>query len=396
MPCFSYKGIDIYGTLHRGKKNIPSQQYLRKTLWNEGIALLSSKQIFCLDIPFLKEQQKILFYKHLGTLLAAGILLPDALEHLALNTKHLFLQNILYDFSKKISAGRNFSSILLENKLLAPPAIHFMIEAGQKSSNLPGVCFAISSYFERMRDFKKNIGKIIIMPAITLCTALILFGIISHTMVNRLITMMHLFNKKGTRIEDRFIFKILNIFTMHTFFMVIGIFIVFFASIIILLRFSRGQHMIHYCISRTPLLRTFFMQSALSQMFFSLGLLLESGVSLQNALSCLSKTTSYIPLKNCILKITATMNSGIMFSAAISQFLPTEGDAAIIMRIAEKTGNIAKTCLELGQNYNNQIKSILQQLLIFLQPLLILILGIIIAGIMIALYTPLLEFSLNI
>lgn len=396
MPRFLYKGIDVYGTQYRGKKIFPSIGYLKKSLWNEGIALISARECFNIFIPFISEKQKILFYKNLGTLLSSGILLPDALEHLALNTNQIFLQSILYNFSKKIAAGGNFSSVLLENRLLAPPAIHFMIEAGQKSSNIAGVCFAISSYFERMRDFKKNIAKIMIMPLITLCTALILFGVISHTMVNRLITMMHLFNKKGTNIEDRFIFKILGLFNMHTFFIVTGIFILIFSLVIILLRFERGKYMIHYCISCTPLLRTFFMQSALSQMFFSLGLLLESGVSLQNALSCLSQTTSYIPLKNCILKIKEMMNHGIMFSAAILQFLPTEGNAAIIMRIAEKTGNISTSCLQLGQDYNNAIKSILQQLLIFLQPLLILILGIIIAGIMIALYAPLLEFSLNI
>src|SRR5687768_760759 len=94
MPYFAYQGIDVYGNRYSGKKIVPSIEHLKKMLFNEGIALLGVKKKKILTIHFIKEKQKINFYKYLGQLLTAGILLPEALEHIALNTNHVFLQNI--------------------------------------------------------------------------------------------------------------------------------------------------------------------------------------------------------------------------------------------------------------------------------------------------------------
>jgi len=96
MPLYRFKGIDVFGTIHRGKLHVPTEQHLADFLLSEGIIVLAVKRVYSFHFRFISDTEKVIFYRTLAQLLSAGVLLPDALEYCVLNSKSIFFQDCVY------------------------------------------------------------------------------------------------------------------------------------------------------------------------------------------------------------------------------------------------------------------------------------------------------------
>jgi|GEM_PF-6321326 len=397
MPLYRFKGIDVFGTIHRGKLGAPTEKHLSDVLLSEGIIVLTVKPTYHLYFRFISSAEKITFYRNLAQLLHAGVLLPDALEYIAMNSKNIFFQDSVYDLSEKVSSGQSFSQSLISVPALTTPTINFIVNAGQQAGHLEKTCDAIANYLERTKNFRKNLLSVMFMPMMTIVALLALVCVVSHVMLPRLLSMMDLFKNKKNQFQDKIIFKILRTINMQFFLYVLGFIAVICVVCFFVNKIRRGRVILHRLLLCTPLVKTVLIQATLGRIFFMLSLLLKNGVPLTHALSIINQMTVLDPIKVKLSALTDSVKNGMMLSAALSRFFGSyDTYASLMIRVAEKSGTVAIACEQIAKEYDNRMKRMIEHMIMIIQPATIIFLGLLISFLMISLYAPLVEFSMTI
>lgn len=397
MPLYHFKGIDAFGTIHRRKLNAPTEKHLDDLLLSEGIIILSKKPAHRLYIRFITIQEKITFYQNLTQLLKSGILLHDALEYIALNSKNIFFQDSIYDLSKKVSSGQSFAQALSTASAFTSSTINFMIHAGQQAGHLERTCDAIATYLEQTKNFKKDLLSALFIPLVTFIVLILLVCIISQMMLPRLFAMIDLFKNKKIQLKNRLIFKILQMINMKFFAYFFGIFLLVLFFCFLINKTKYGRIMLHRFILKIPLINTVLIYGSLNRIFFMLSLLLKNGTTITESLVIINQISMIEPIKVRLCAMTDSIKNGMMFSTSLQRFFGIyDTYASLMIRVAEKSGTVGETCESIAKEYNSKIKKIVGRIIMIIQPTMIITLGIFIALLMIAIYAPLLEFSMTI
>jgi type II secretory pathway component PulF len=398
MPVFRFRGIDVFGKIHKGRLSAPTKEYLRQNLVLRGIVLLSAKPVAHLFIlNTIATKDIILFYQTLAHLLQSGILLPDALLYLAQNSTQSSFQDAVYDISQKVISGASFSNAISEHPCIGQKTLTFIIQAGQESGNIQQACETIARYLQWKETTKKTMLSFLAMPLLTIGAIITLLSVISHVMVPRILDMFQLLEqKKAALLKNSIMFKILSFFSF-SFFIITAI--VLLSLGIILWRMyktTRGNSVLVHLLLKIPYIKTLYLDLALSKLFFTLSLLLKNGSSTTKSLSIIAQFTPQIPLQEKTKELARRVKEGGKLSQALFEvFSLHDPYPVLILRVAENTGSVQVACETIASYYTNEIQKKVSRFLSLLQPILVLFVGLLIAGIMVGLYAPIAQFSLN-
>lgn len=398
MPLYRFKGIDVFGVIHRGKLGAPTEKHLADLLLTEGIVVLTAKPAYRFYMHFISASERIVFYRMLSQLLSSGVLLPDALEYVAMNSKNIFFQECVYDLSIKVSSGQSFLQALLTIPAFTSPTINFMIHAGQQAGHLEKTCNAIANYLERAKNFRKNLLSALFMPALTVIALIGLVSIISQFMLPRLLSMMDLFKKnKNNQLQNKVIFNILRVMNMQFFLYFLLCVTSCFLICFLICKTKQGRALFHRLLLHIPFIKTVLIYAVFSRIFFMLSLLLTNGISLAEALVIINQMIVLEPIKVRFSAMANSVKNGMMLSAGLSRYFGLyDTFASLMMCVAEKSGSICQVSEQLAIEYDNKIKKIMEYAILIIQPLIIVVIGLFITLLMISLYAPLVEFSMNV
>jgi type IV pilus assembly protein PilC len=392
MPYFKWTGITLIGSLKKGKLAAYSFDELATRLLQQGIALLHCKAVyaplFLWNIgPLVKSQ----LCNRIAQLLNAGIMLPEVLTISAQQSSHPLIYDSLFLCAVDIKNGVSCAAALEKQTQLYDSIAVTMLRAGYESGSLIQAFENVSRYYRMQHDFKKGVRSALAIPLVTLfffvCISLFIFVFIMPRFAEMFASLHHELPPL-----TRYMLAISGF--VRSWSMVVLLIIVV-AGCVCIKRYSKVLCPLVWdtMIVHMPFIGQLVYCNQLGQVLNALSLLVMSGVSLPHALKIMIVSVDNSIIKAHLIFLYDEIQLGCLLSDAMISaaiFLP---EVIALIRVGEESGSLGGPLEHCSQLYRDILQQKLTRLTFFLQPIMIIVLGLLITALIFSVYLPVMELS---
>ncbi|GAA4418951.1 type II secretion system F family protein [Acidovorax lacteus] len=318
----------------------------------------------------------------LSIMLKAGLALDTALRLLVGMTHKPRMMAIVTQVLEDVKGGAPLSRALGRHRELFGDFYINMVRSGEASGQLASVFERLVEHIERLRALRESVISAAIYPAILLGVAILSLAAMLGFVVPQFET---LFKDMGDALPapTRFVMVLGQVFTQYGWALAVGAAAVFW----LMRRWARsprGRAALQRRALQLPVLGPLLHQYDLTLFARSLGTLLGNGVPLIAALNIATETVGNVNLRTALAGVPAQVKDGTKLVDALSVTGIFEPLAVNLIRVGEETGRIGPMLLELAHIYNRNVETGIKRALTMLEPLLILVLGLLIAAIIVS------------
>jgi type IV pilus assembly protein PilC len=394
MPYYRWRGVELTGNIKKGVLFARSVEHLNHLLIKREIALLTCKpahRYFKMPIR-LSDKQKV--FAQLATLIDAGIRVPEALDIVANQVDHAGLQEIMHDIARQVAEGVSLSSALSVYPHIANQIMVQLVKAGEESGQLAQMLNALCNHLDTMQDFYRQIRSALLLPVITLLFFLGILMIIFIVIMPRFIDIFTSMNKNIPPLTQ-WLLHISDFMRSP----VMGLLCAVIALIVVFMwRFTRsgkGRSFLDRLLLRTPLISTILQQRFLAYVMQTLSVLLAGGMPLLQALTVVRSSIKNSQFASQVEILIGEIESGSSLSDAMARHVDhiLSQDVIAMVEVAEASGRLPFLLDRVAHAYQNRVHQRLAWFTLLLQPTVMIILGLLVALLIFAVYGPILSMS---
>ena len=329
------------------------------------------------------------FCKQFSILISSGISIIESLEVLMQQSYSRLLKQTVSKVIDDLHAGNMLSDSMKKYPKVFPEFFTSMVYVGETSGKLDKVLVSVSNYYTRQQKNKHKLRSALAYPIVLSLMMIVVLVVMLHFVVP---TFVSSFAQMEIEMPGLTIalFNISNFFRENWQYVLLGIGgvvgILFLAG-----RTYKGRLFFDKCKVIIPLMRQINMSMFTSQFVECLGLLLSSGLDIVSSLENMKKTIRNRYLKSQFEKVILDVKKGIPLSSAIEFEMKMSPVVTQMIAVGEKTGATDKMLLQTNDYFDQEVDSALSLLSTIIQPILLSVLGIFIALMFIAIYTPILS-----
>ena len=402
-PVYRYKALDASGRLTEDMIEAASVQMAQKKLKQQGSYVTELKEdTVKRDRDFFPALSKLLyripgkdlglFAKQLGILLGAGIPLNVALSDVWVQCTNPNLKKILGQMKEDIVAGKSLSEAMEEHKNVFPPVYKSMVQVGEATGSYEKTLNRLAELEEKNAELKSKAITALVYPGIM---ALVSIGVVLFLLTSVVPQIETLFaNFKGAELPlpTRIVLGVSNAFRDFWYLMVIGS-ISAFAGWQSWKQTDKGKIQWDKIRLKIPLMGSIQNKIIVSRFSRNLGILLESSVPLLTALEIIGGTVGSElfnqEIKNAIQEIRE--GQSMKDSLKHSEILPSMAKG--MMAAGEASDKMGDVLLKIADITEAEVDAAVRGLTNALEPIMIVFMGIVVGGIMIAVMMPLYKMS---
>ncbi|TDQ21835.1 type II secretion system F family protein [Tenacibaculum caenipelagi] len=350
---------------------------------------LLKKEISLFGSTF-SNKKKESFYSELYVLLQAGLELKDALELISKEQKKEADRKLIESVVEKLILGKNFSEALEELRFFTTYEC-VSIQIGEKTGTLNKVIEELGNYYKKRNEQKRMVLNALSYPIIILTTAFLAVFFMLQFVVPMFADIF-----KQNNVELPWItVKIINISTFFkSYYWVLFLTIIFVLVLKKLFKKKLWYKQIKSeMVLRFPFVGEFVKKVKIAQFTQAITLLLGAKVPLLNGIQLTQKMIDFYPLQQALIGVENDILIGKTLSESIKKHTIFDSKMVSLVKVAEETNQNQVIFERLTTQYNKDIEYKSKMLSTALEPLIILILGVIVATILIAMYIPMFKLS---
>jgi type IV pilus assembly protein PilC len=387
------------GEIIEGVYAADSEDRLRREFEEKGLYVLGIHRagriaLGSVSLPTrsrIKTREFLVFNQELATLLKAGMPLVQSLDILRRRVSNLLFKSVLDDVHDRVRAGSSLSESFEAHGALFPGVYTASLLAGEKSGNLEQVIRRYVAYVKVVEGVRRKTISALIYPAVLLVLSLVVVGILVLRVVPQFSGYYEQFGQ-DLPLSTRIIVSVSTFATTY-----IGIMVVLIATVAVSiwlwlkrpgerLRFDRW-------VLRLPALGPIARKFATSQASRTLATLLGGGIPLVNAIDVAARSIKNRYMAAELQQASQQVREGRALSAAMTDSGAFPDVALKMVEVGEQTGALQEMLNSLSDFYDEEIETNLDRFVTLVEPILLIIMGIVIAGLLLALYMPLFNLS---
>jgi type IV pilus assembly protein PilC len=387
------------GEIVEGVYAAETEARLRHELEEKGLYVLSLQPKHAiagisLNLPKrrgIKTQEFLVFNQELATLLKAGMPLVQSLDLLRSRVTSPTFRRVLDDVHEKVRSGTALSDAFASQGDLFPRVYTASLLAGERSGNLDAVLRRYVEYTKIVATVKRKTVSALVYPAILISLALVLVGIIVLKVVPAFRDFYGSFGAE-LPIITRIILAVSDVVRAQFLVIVAAIIATILAAIAWVRQpgqKARFDHLVLGLPGLGPVARKF----ATSQMARTLATLLGGGLPLVNALDISAKSIGNHFMAQQLDVVAARVREGASFAAALEARGVFPDVAVKMAEVGESTGALQDMLNTVADFYDEEISTTMERFVTLVEPVLLVIMGVVIAGLLLALYMPLFQLS---
>ncbi len=377
-----------------------SEDRLRRELEEKGLYILSLQRRSGLQAISLKSgsrgriarQEFLVFNQELATLLKAGMPLVQSLDILRQRISNHTFKAVLDAIYEKVKAGTALSDAFSEHGSLFPPVYAASLMAGERSGNLDSVIRRYVAYEKVIGTVRKRTISALIYPAILVTMMLVLIGIIVLRVVPAFSEFYANFNGRQLPLSTRIVVGISNGVVANIWLIVLAI-VGLGLAINFWVRHPSQRTSFHRFLLSLPWFGETVRKFATAQVARTLATLLGGGIPLVNAIEISGRSMSNRYLARELDDVRGRVQEGQSFAAALRERASLPDVAVKMVEVGESTGALQEMLNSLADFYDEDIDTEVSRFITLVEPILLVIMGVIIALVVLALYMPLFELS---
>lgn len=404
MSQFRYSARNGAGKLISGLIESDSAQLAAQTLMSRGltpinIALAPQDNDLLRQFRYWQAERAlglddlILFSRQMYSLTKAGVPLIRSILSLADTSRNLALQQALLAVARKLEAGQSLSQAMSRHEAIFPMLLVSIINVGETTGNLDQAFQQISHYLEREKDTQNRIKSALRYPS------MVLFAIaIAVTIVNIYVipAFKGVFDKLGTALpwQTRLLINVSDFFVQYWPHLLGGL-IALLLIVVKYLESEAGLMQWHRLQLKIPAVGSIIERAILERFSRSFAMVLDAGVPLVQGIAVVARAVGnhYIGSKLHTLRLGIEKGDSISRMArSIGLFPPL---VIQMIMVGEESGNIGDMLNEVADFYEGEIDAELKNLSSVIEPILIVIIGIMVLVLALGIFLPMWDLSTN-
>lgn len=387
------------GQIVEGVYAAESESRLRRDFEEKGMYVLSVQpkgalRGLALTLPQRKgipQRDLLIFSQELATLIKAGMPLLQSLELLKRRVGSPVFQAILNDVYERVRGGTSLSDAFISQGDVVPGVFTASLVAGERSGNLESVLRRYVEYAKTVANVRRKAISALIYPAILIVMSMGLVAII----VLRVVPEFSDFYKSfGAQLPftTRIVVAVSNL-VRGQFFVILGLFVTAVVLGVMWTRQPGQRARFHRFMLRVPFVGEVTGKFATSQLSRTLATLLGGGLPLVNALEIASRSVGNRFIASEVGVVERRVREGASLAASMTERGIFPDVAVKMAEVGEQTGALQEMLNTVADFYDEDIATTMERFETLAPPILLVLMGVVVAGLLLALYIPVFQLS---
>jgi type IV pilus assembly protein PilC len=335
----------------------------------------------------IKKKEVALFTRQFATMVDSGLSISRSLGVLAAQTENKYLAAKLREVREDVEAGSSLSQALAKHPKVFDNLYVSMVQAGEVGGSIDVVLKNIATQLEKQVELNRKIRGAMTYPIVVLCVISILFVLMMILVVP---TFKRVFHSLGAKLPTptQVVISISNTILSWRLVLVLVVIVV---AIVVFRRWIRTEHgrmMWDRFKLRPPIMGPLIHKAALSRFAQTLSSLLSAGVPVLESLDIVAQGTGNAVVAEAVLDTKGAIREGQPFSEPMKQHDIFPALVIQMVEVGEQTGALDEMLLRVAEFYSGEVDQTVDNLTSILEPVLVIMLGLVVGGVIICLYLP--------
>ncbi len=334
----------------------------------------------------IKDKDFILFNQELVALLKSGYPVLRSLEVIAGRAKNIYLKELLRRVEDDVRAGKALSEAFQPYESRFSKVYIAALMAGERSGNLPGTLSRYIQYARVIAQTRSKVRSALAYPTVLLIFSFVLVAILVNFILPRFESFYRDFEARLPAMT-RFMMAVAVGVRRQMPLILLGLAVL----VLITLRLRKRETTriwLDRQLLRIPFGRAIWSESAISLFARTLGLLLEAGISVLHSLGVAQQAVPNKSLAFRLRSLPEAIKNGESLSDALGRTEVVPPLALDMVRIGETSANLPGMLAEVADFYDERIRARIDTLVSLIEPIIIIMMGVVVAGMLLAVYLP--------
>jgi type IV pilus assembly protein PilC len=393
---YDWVALDKRGKKMKGEMSAKNAALVKAELRRQGMnpqtVREKAKPLFGSAGKTVKPKEVAIFSRQIATMMASGIPMVQSFEIIAGGQKNIRMKNILNDVKQSIEGGSALHEALALHPVQFDELYRNLVHAGESAGVLDTVLDTVATYKERIEGIKSKIKKALFYPIMILAVALLVTMILLLFVVP---VFEDTFKNAGAELPaPTQIVVSASRFMQSYWWVVIGIIVGgIFALITAKKRSVKFAHFLDRLSLKLPVIGNILRQSAIARFARTLGVTFRAGVPLVEALDAVSGATGSIVYGNAVKQMRDDIAVGHQLQLAMTQTGLFPSMVVQMTAIGEESGALDNMLFKVAEFYEEEVSNAVDTLATLLEPMIMVILGVLVGGMVISLYLPIFKLA---
>jgi len=375
----------------------PSEAAIRIHLRQQSIIptkIATKGKEFKISLPGgkkVKQRSIAIFTRQLATMIDAGLPLVQSLDILSSQQDHKVFKNIIREIREDVEGGSTFAGALKKHPSTFDDLYTNLVVAGEEGGILDNILNRLSNYIEKAEVLKKKVKSAMIYPVIIMSVAILVVIILMIFVIPVFET---IFKSAGQSLPlpTLIVLAMSKIIKKY-------IVVIIPAAILFVFLFRKfykteaGKTLIDRFLLKVPVFGMLLKKVAVARFARTLGTLVSSGVPILDGLLIVSKTAGNRTIETALMSARASIREGETIAEPLSRSSIFPPMVTQMISVGESTGALDSMLTKIADFYDDEVDVAVSNLTSLLEPFLMVFLGIVIGGVVIAMYLPIFQMA---
>ena len=404
MPMFVYEGRTTTGEVRKGELEAANQAAVMTKLREMKIKPTTVKKKGGFDLqgeikiplpafmqPKVGEKDLVVFTRQFATMIDSGLPLVQCLDIQATNVENPTFKSQLSDIKETVEGGATFADALKKYPKTFDELYVNLVAAGEVGGILDTILNRLAAYIEKNSKLKRKVKGAMVYP-IAIIIIMILILVVIMTKVVPVFEKM--FAEVGAElpVPTQILIGISNVFTGYILHMIVGVIVTwvlakqFFAT-------ETGQRLRDRTLLKAPIFGDLLRKVAVARFCRTLGTMISSGVPILDALEICSKSAGNYVVEAAIMKTRDSISEGRTIAEPLAESGVFPGMVCQMINVGEATGALDTMLTKIADFYDDEVEVAVNGITSLIEPIIIVFLGVVVGGLVVALYLPIFSMS---
>lgn len=396
MANFKYIAKDQQGQTVTATLEAKDKTALIDLLRKRGLVIISIEEAKGRALPIkgsakVKMDDLVIFSRQLATMVDSGIPLVQALDVLSEQMEKANFQAVVASLRENIETGSSLSEALSRHPRIFSTLFVNMVRAGESSGMLDDILERLADYLEKTSALQRKVKSSLVYPALVVSMAIVITSILVFKVVP---TFKNIFDTLGGELPllTRMLIAFSNSARRGLPFLLGGLFL--FGSIFTrVVRTEKGRMKLDKTMLRLPIIGVLLRKVAIARFARTLSTLVKSGVPILNSLEIVAKTSGNKVIEVAVNQVRTNIREGENIAEPLTRSGVFPPMVTRMVAVGEQTGELEKMLSKIADFYEEQVDVAVSSLTSLIEPIIIVFLGVVVGGIVAAMFLPIFKIT---
>ena len=390
---FVYEGVDRQGKKVKGETTGKAPALVRAELRKQGINAKKVAKKHEINIggkKKIKPMDIAIFTRQMATMMKAGVPLVQAFEIVADGLDNPSMKDVVLKLKVEVEGGHNFAGALSKHPLLFDDLYCSLVDAGEQSGALETMLDRVALYKEKSEALKQKIKKAMKYPMTVVAVAIIVTAILLIKVVP---TFKDLFASFGAELPafTQFVINLSESLQANFVIILVSIIVIGVAFAETRKRSQKFRNALDRALLKMPIVGDITFKATVARYARTLATTFAAGVPLIEALDACAGATGNVVYRNAVLQVKEDVSTGQQLQFAMRSTGVFPAMALQMTAIGEESGALDAMLEKVAIYYEDEVDAAVDGLTSMMEPLIMSVLGVLIGGLIVAMYLPIFQ-----